>query len=206
MHLETKRKSVHFATGILFALAVLFLSVWMGFALLSVATVSTFVFAHFINKGKQVPLVYGLVKHTEREGKPVAYGVKWYFTGVLLTFVVFTLIAGAPKEFVVASMLIVAVGDGISTGLGRIIGTKRLPRTKTKSYEGSFIGFGSAFLVIIPVLSLVVVPLKYAVVVAFIGATVGMLAEAYIRAVNDNFTIPVLSCSAMLLAYSILLL
>jgi dolichol kinase len=203
MHLETKRQAVHGISGVLFAIAILLLPLELGFVLLAVSTILLFFFRKQLENGRDMFLVSKLVKHTERKGKRIASGVPWYFAGVLTVFVVFGLIAAVPKEIVVASMLIVAVGDSLCTGLGRKIGKKKLPRTTTKSYRGSLIGFFFAFLVAAFVLQ----PLgnETAIIVGFAGAFVGMLAEAYVK-LDDNFTIPVLSASAMVIAYAIVLI
>ncbi len=164
--------------------------------------VLTFLVSKSIQAGKKIPFFSWLVKKTERKGKPPASGVTWYFLGVLLIFVL-SILLRTGKEYVVAAMLIVAIGDSICTGLGRKIGRKRLPHTTTKSYEGSFIGFGTAFFAAAFVLKLML-PTTPAMVIAAVGAIVGMLSEAYIRLIDDNLTIPVLSWAAMVIAAALI--
>ena len=200
--LETRRQGIHLFSGVLFALIVQLLSVSYGFAFLGTMAVLTFVVSSSIKTGKKVPFFSWLVKKTERKGKPPASGVTWYFLGVLFIFVL-SVLFGIDKIFVVAAMLIVAIGDSICTGLGRKIGKKRLPHTTTKSYEGSFIGFGSAFFAAAFVLKLIL-PTTPAMIIAVTGAVVGMLSEAYIGVIDDNVTIPVFSWAAMVITASLL--
>ena len=140
--------------------------------------------------------------NTERKGKPPASGVTWYFLGVLSIFVA-SLYLGIAKEFVVAAMLIVAIGDSICTGLGRKIGRKRLPRTQTKSYEGSVVGFGAAFFGAAFVLKLLL-PTTEAMIIAAVGAVVGMLAEAYLTMIDDNLSIPIAAWLAMVVVATLI--
>jgi len=203
--LETKRQAVHLVSGLIFASIVYVLPVDISFYLLGFGAIMTFVFKDRMEQGKKVLLFSKLVKHTERKGKPPASGVTWYFFGVLIILTIFVLWLGLPKEFVVASMLIVAIGDSICTGLGRKIGKKKLPKTKTKSYRGSGIGFFLAFVGALAVLN-TVFDFKTAFVISAVGAFIGMLAEAYLIWIDDNLTIPVLSCCAMVIAHYLLLL
>jgi dolichol kinase len=204
-HLETRRKTLHGIFRIALAGIVYFLPIELSFLVLGVIALITIAFARLVKKGHNIPLVSYVVELTERKGKSPAYGVLWYFLGVLSTIIAFGLIAHVQKEIIVAAMLIVAIGDSVSTGLGRIVGKRRMPKTITKTYEGTGYGFAFAFLGASIVL-MQAYSLPFALVEAAIGAGVGMLAEAYIRALNDNFTIPILSCAAMVLANSILVL
>lgn len=198
--LETRRQAVHLFSGVLFAFLVHLMTPSEALAFLGIAATLTFVFSWLIQHGYKVLFFDWLVKKTERKGKPPASGVTWYFLGVLLVFVA-SLYFEISKAYVVAAMLIVAIGDSISTGLGRKIGTKYLPHTKTKSYEGSLIGFGSAFFgaAFVLKLSMATTP---AIVIAGIGSFVGMLTEAYLRGLDDNLTIPVVAWMAMIISAS----
>ncbi|MCD6522124.1 MAG: hypothetical protein J7K68_00060 [Candidatus Diapherotrites archaeon] len=198
--LETKRQAVHLVSGIIFALAVFYLPSDMAFYFLTAGAILTVIFAEQIEQGKNIIFFSKLVKHTERKGKPPASGVTWYFLGVLFIMVLYHLWLGLPKIFIVASMLVVAIGDSICTGLGRKIGRKKLPRTQTKSYRGSGIGFGLAFVGALIALN-TYFDFKTSFVIAAIGSVVGMLTEAYLRGLDDNLTIPIMSCSAMVITY-----
>jgi dolichol kinase len=203
LDLETKRQAVHFLSGTGIAGIVYALPSLWALAFLAGSGLVTFVFRHLILNGHHVPLFSRLVEHTERPGKPPGSGVTWFFLGNTLAFVVFTLVAGVPKEFVVAAMLVLSIGDSVCVAIGRAVGKKRLPMTRTKTWWGSLTGFGAAFFGASFVLNLVL-PAGQAVIVAFAGALAGMLTEAYLRSVDDNFSIPVMACSAMIIAFSLL--
>lgn len=202
MDLETRRQGVHLFSGLLFALIVHMLPTSYGFAFLAIMAVLTFIVSKFIIKGKKIPFFSWLVAKTERKGKAPASGVTWYFLGVLFIFVL-SVFFGIDKIFVTSAMLIVAIGDSFCTGLGRKIGRKRLPRTTTKSYEGSLIGFGTAFFAAAFALKLIL-PTTPAMIIAGAGAFVGMIAEAYVRFIDDNLTIPILSWLAMVIVAGLL--
>ncbi len=195
--LETRRQAVHLFSGLFFASLVYMMSTVEALAFLGIAAICTVVFSWLIKRGHRVPFFNWLVKKTERKGKPPASGVTWYFLGVLFIFVA-SIYLGIAKEFVVAAMLVVAIGDSICTGLGRKIGRKKLPRTKTKSYEGSILGFGAAFFGAAFVLKLAL-PTMPSMIIAGSGAFIGMLAEAYLISIDDNLTIPVTAWTAMVI-------
>jgi dolichol kinase len=203
MHIETKRKIVHSLMGVAFAALIYQLPAIYGLILLVAGALATFAFRGQLEKHRDLFLVSKIVKHTERAGKRAGSGVTWYFLGVTFVFVVFGLVAGVPKELVIASMLVVAIGDAVCVLVGRRIGKRKLPRTTTKSYNGSLFGFLSAFAAAAYVLQ----PLGFdtAVALAFAGAFTGMLAEAYLP-LNDNLTIPVMSACAMTTTYALILL
>ena len=200
--LETRRQAVHLFSGLFFAAVVHVTTPEQGFLFLGLAAILTFACTKLIKKGAKVPFFSWLVDKTERKGKPPASGVTWYFLGVFTIFVA-SVYLGIAKEFVVAAMLIVAIGDSVCTGLGRKIGKKKLPRTQTKSYGGSVVGFGAAFFGAAFILKLLL-PTAEAMLVAASGAVVGMLAEAYLTMIDDNLSIPVLAWLAMVVAASVL--
>ncbi|MCK4327932.1 MAG: hypothetical protein KAW41_05725 [Candidatus Diapherotrites archaeon] len=200
--LETRRQALHLFSGLFFASIVHLSTTEEGFAFLAICSFLTFVLSSRIKRGKKIPFFSWLVDNTERKGKPPASGVTWYFLGVLSIFVA-SLYLGIAKEFVVAAMLIVAIGDSICTGLGRKIGRKRLPRTQTKSYEGSVVGFGAAFFGAAFVLKLLL-PTTEAMIIAAVGAVVGMLAEAYLTMIDDNLSIPIAAWLAMVVVATLI--
>lgn len=197
--LESKRQAIHLIFGVFFASIVYFLSPEQGFAFLFGGAALTLLISLEISEGRKVPIFYWVVRHTERANHTPGSGVTWYFFGVLLTFSIFYFYLAIPKEIIVASMLILAIGDSVCTGLGRKLGKRLLPKTKTKSWAGSGLGFLFSFLGA-PLPLLKIFPPNQAIVIAFIGASVGMLTEAYLRKLNDNLTIPLASCTAMSLA------
>ncbi len=203
MHPETFRKFfVHGLNGLIFAFLVYVLPVQLSLAIAVILLGLTIYFSRRMSRGKTYPLLSWLVEKAERKGRPIGKGAIWYFYGLVFILVVFGLI-GVPRILLSSSLLVVALGDSVSTGLGRIVGRRRLPRTKTKTYEGTGLGILSAFVGIFLFL-LLQYSIDWAFWISFAGSVVGMLTEAYLRGPDDNFTIPVMACSAMTIANSLL--
>ena len=205
MHQETFRKFfVHGLTGLLFAFLVYILPIKVSIAITVIVLGTIIYFARKITAGKKYPFLTWLVEKAERKNKPIGKGAVWYFYGLLFILVVFGL-AGVPRPLIASSLLVVALGDSVSTGLGRIFGKRRLPRTKTKTWEGTSLGILFAFVGIFLVL-LLTYDIQASFWLAFSGSLIGMLTEAYMKQPDDNFTIPVMSCAAMTFTYALLLL
>ncbi len=203
MHQETFRKFfVHGLNGLIFSFLVYVLPVKWSLAFFIALLGIVIYFARQITLGKRYPFLSWLVDKAERKGRPVAKGAVWYFYGVVFILVVFGLI-GVPRPVLASAMLVVALGDSVSTGLGRILGKRRLPKTKTKTWEGTSLGVLFAFVGMYLVLNLTY-PIAWAFWLAFVGSVVGMLTEAYLRGPDDNFTVPVMACSSMVITLSIL--
>ncbi|MCD4740270.1 hypothetical protein K8R43_03705 [archaeon] len=204
--LETKRQMIHLCSGLCFAI-ILFLLAQndplrgpdQGFMFLLGGAALTLLISLEISDGRKVPLFYWIVRHTERENDAPGKGVTWYFFGVLITYGVFYYVFHVNQVLIIASMLVLAIGDSVCTGIGRKIGRRLLPKTETKSWAGSGLGFIlSAIAAPLPLMT--IFPLGESVIVGFIGAGFGMLIEAYLRRFNDNLTIPIAACAAMTIA------
>ncbi len=205
MHQETFRKFfVHGINGIILATLVYLLPIKISIALAVLILGTIIYFARRITAGKRYPFLTWLVEKAERKNKPVGKGAIWYFYGLVFILVVFGL-SGVPRQIIASSLLVVALGDSVSTGLGRIIGKRRLPKTKTKTWEGTSLGILFAFVGIFLVL-LITYDIQFSFWLAFSGSFFGMLTEAYMKQPDDNFTIPVMSCAAMTFTYALLLL
>lgn len=107
-------------------------------------------------------------------------GAMFFYVGCALTFFLF------PLPVASAACAMLAVGDSLSTLIGRKFGRHRMGR---KSLEGSFACFFGSFLAGI----FFVNPL-----LSFAGAIASSLAELFPK-VNDNLTIPVVSGLVMFL-------
>nr|AAZ32121.1 dolichol kinase [uncultured euryarchaeote Alv-FOS5] len=205
MHPETFRKFfVHGLNGLIFAFLIYVLPVKISLAFFIALLGIVIYFAKQITRGKRYPILTWLVAKAERRGRPVAKGAVWYFYGVVFILTIFGLI-GVPRPILASALLVVALGDSVSTGLGRIFGKRKLPRTKTKTWVGTSLGVLFAFVGIFLVLNLTY-PVKWAFWLAFVGSVLGMTTEAYLRGPDDNFTIPVMSCAGMVITLSILTL
>lgn len=112
-------------------------------------------------------------------------GFIYYFLGMALTYALF----GFNISVASASVIILTLGDSLSTIIGREYGSHPLPFNPDKSIEGSaaFLLAGSlgALFFLDPITALA-------------GAIAGMLVEAY-TPVEDNITIPIGAGAVMLL-------
>jgi len=104
--------------------------------------------------------------------------------GITATLILF------PVPINYASIMILALGDGSATLLGKKFGRTVYPFNKRKRVEGSIFGFLFAFLGA----QLFVGPVK-----ALIGAVAGMLVESLPVPVSDNLAIPIVSGIMMIL-------
>ncbi len=205
MHPETFRKFfVHGINGLVIAFLVYVLPVKYSLILAVLLLGTTIHLARKMIQGKKYPILSWLVDKAERKGRPIGKGAVWYFYGLVFILAIFGLI-GVPNPILASSLLVVALGDSVSTGLGRIVGKRRLPKTKTKTWEGTSLGVLFAFVGIFLVMA-ITYSISWSFWLALSGSVVGMLTEAYLRGPDDNLTIPVMSCSAMTITYSILLL
>jgi len=200
VHLETKRQTTHLISGLFFATLIHMSSDTVGFALLSAGLAGILLFSKVIGKGKYIPFFSELVWKTERKGAKTGSGAAWFLFGSLIVLILGRFILMMPKEFVVGAILIVAIGDSVSTGLGRKRGKKLLPRTTTKSYVGSGVGFGLAAVVVFFLLW-PKFPVEQSIVLALSAGLSGLLAEAYLRSINDNLSIPLASFVSMAIVW-----
>lgn len=180
--LEFRRQLAHIAFGlVVLALLHAFVSAYgdRGVELLELLLVGLFLIGLILLdlklKGKRLPVVDEALALLERPDNIPAHGAFWYALGVLaiLSFL-------RDVNFIYASLLILAVGDGLSTLIGQF-GKMRLPYNNEKTLEGAlafFIGGLPAYL--------------------FVGA-VGVLASALCALIesfkldfDDNFVVPLL--------------
>jgi HAD superfamily phosphoserine phosphatase-like hydrolase len=104
--------------------------------------------------------------------------------GITATLILF------PVPINYSSIMILALGDGSATLLGKKFGRTVYPFNKRKRIEGSIFGFLFAFLGA----RLFVDPVR-----ALIGAAAGMLVESLPIPVSDNLAIPIVSGMMMIL-------
>jgi dolichol kinase len=181
MDKETGRQLFHlivglFALGLLlhfgrsFTAAAVFIVIIIGTLLMNLRLL-----------GFKIPLVTWFEKNFEREGaKLPGWGSACYAAGnlMLLTFLTDT-------YQIAACMIILALGDSVSTIIGRL-GKNKIPYNGSKTIEGSlafFIASLSAFLFIGP----------SAIALAALATVVESIPE-----LEDNLTIPI-ACIALML-------
>ena len=193
MDLETKRQLIH-ASGVVVALYVRWSYDALGFlapfATLVLAILFLYLAAEGYKRKLRLPIVSDIIDAAERAEaieKSPASGALFFFIGSLFSLVMFN----SNINVVCASILILALGDSVSTLVGRKFGRSKIFYNPAKSWEGSIGGFAFALLGALTQVSLPV---------AFIGALAGMLAESLPIKVDDNITIPVFAGLAMSLA------
>jgi len=193
---ELRRKLLHITAGTIFAFSInLLLKKYSAVEIAAVLTlfVLSGLAISFLYK-KNVArtalfLFYYLIEKFEREEekkKIPGKGVFMFFAGAVLTIIIFKSIG-----IVTASILIVALGDGMSTLIGLMFGTHPLPYNKKKTFEGSIafvvFGFAGALTQVSPAQ-------------AFAAATVCMVVESLPLRIDDNLVIPIVAAVVMAVA------
>jgi len=94
-----------------------------------------------------------------------------------------------------AAILVLGVGDSVSTFIGKKYGEMKLPHNRRKSVEGSLSGFLASLLVLAPLPAI-------GIELAFLGSFVGMFFESFNDRVglDDNIIVPITAGIAMMLA------
>ncbi|MFH0889848.1 MAG: diacylglycerol/polyprenol kinase family protein [Candidatus Aenigmatarchaeota archaeon] len=116
-----------------------------------------------------------LLDFLERDSQPRYRGAIYFFESIGFIALLF------PEKIAAISIIVLSVGDGISTLAGRALGHVRIFYNKSKSVEGSVSGF---------IASSVVCALITNIPVAIFASFVGMVVESLDIDVNDNATIP----------------
>ncbi|WP_456483378.1 diacylglycerol/polyprenol kinase family protein [Methanopyrus kandleri] len=176
---ELGRQLIHVTFGLLFLLPLHLLGVY-GFALLLLSGLIAGVSVSFaLKRGLHVPIAKELVDAFERpdEMHIPGQGTLHFVTGLLLA----TVICPYTKVLDV-TIIVLSVGDSVSTIAGKAIGRIPIPYSPRKTVEGSLVGFTAA--------ALASLAWTGDVVISVLAAGVGMLVES-LPTPNDNVTIPV---------------
>jgi len=183
MDKELKRQLFHMAVG-LAALLVL-LHFGRGFAI-ATAFFTIIIGTLLINlrlRGRKIPIVQWFEKEFERAGAPLpGWGSACYATGVLMLLATLS-----DVNEIAASIFILAIGDGVSTILGRR-GRMRIPYNQEKTVEGAAAFFVSS----LPALAFAGPMAVPAIALATIAETLPVL--------EDNLIIPV-ACMTFFLVF-----
>ncbi|MEE8358287.1 MAG: diacylglycerol/polyprenol kinase family protein [Candidatus Hydrothermarchaeales archaeon] len=191
--LETKRQLVH-ASGFLIAFYIL----WAG-QILSILTLGSIMLVVILvgesyKRGLKISLISKVIESAERadviEERP-GKGAILFLVGALASIILF----GENLKIVSASIIILALGDSVSTLIGVNFGKHKIPYNKMKSLEGSVAGF---------VFALLGAQIFVGLPLAMLGAITAMLTESLPINIDDNITIPVLSGLIMSLAFYLL--
>ena len=179
MSLETRRNLFHLVLGIVIVSLIHYrlINVW---AILTV-TLTGFLIA-IASRRRPVPVIEWFLRHFERDEDMESIpgrGALFIFVGFLLALSLF------PLNIALASIIILSVGDSVSSIVGSNLGKVRHPLSNEKFLEGNITGFlfaflGAMFFVSIPE--------------AFMASLVAMVIEAVDvvkgRRIEDNITIP----------------
>jgi len=189
---ETRRKVVHGLLGIPVSLFVFFaprpFAIYFSVALI----VFLIALSAIIKSGRYVPLLSGILAIFERKKDMAEFPLKgtiYFLIGSFITMMLFE------KTIASAAIIILALGDCLSTLVGKPFGITKHPHNGKKSVEGSVAGFIAAFTG-----ALFLVSPK----VALVGAFAGMFIESLdIRIfgidVDDNFSMPIIAGAVMTL-------
>jgi dolichol kinase len=108
----------------------------------------------------------------------------YYAVGIVGSILLF------PKNIGDTSIILLTLGDGLAHIFGILFGKTRNPLNKSKTIEGTLLGFTTAFLV-----SILIIHFE----IAFIGAVIGAVIESFGKPIDDNISVPLLSGLAMIL-------
>lgn len=181
---ELKRQLFHACTGIAIVLIFYFslIPLWMFFVLMIAGVVIYIAWEKRAN-----PIFEWFFTNFERKNEPAGWGALWYCVGCFLALILFR------RDIAFASILILALGDSISTFIGKCYGRIQHPFNKKKKIEGTAAGivlatFGASLFV--PVLS------------AFVASFIVMNIEAIHwrkYQLNDNLLLPLLAGLVLIL-------
>lgn len=177
--LETKRQLIHLS-GALIALGIYKVGWTMGVAVLAIASICNFTIGRLYRAGIKLPVFGSLIDFAERPGaiqETPGGGALHFFLGSLITLLVFSFDFG----IACASIMVLAVGDSISTLFGKRFGRHHIPYNPEKSVEGTLAGMVSA----LAGASIIVPPH-----LAALGALGGMFAESLPLKIDDNLLVP----------------
>jgi len=184
MEFEDRRQLFHAAVGLV-AIAILLAFGRDGaMAAVFLVLVAGTLMINFRLLGVKIPVVYWLEQNFERKDVPRAmpgWGSACYAAGALLAITFL-----ADPNWIAAAILILALGDSISTMVGKRFGKTVLPYNRKKSLEGT-LGFFFVSLLSWHFVGPLAIPL----------ALVAAAAET-IPGVEDNLAVPV-ACVAFFL-------
>ena len=134
---------------------------------------------HLTIIGIKLPGIEQWLKNVGREGEIPGEGAMYNALGILFALGLLR----SEYAAAIASIMILALGDGFATYVGTIYGRHKLPWNNRKTIEGS-IGFAAGAMC-----ALLVLPLTITIIVVLLATIVETLP---IR-LNDNITLPVVS-------------
>jgi len=180
---ETKRQLFHLFLGIAIVVLLFFniIGKWQIFVLIILGIITS-----LLSKKYKIPVIYWLLKNFEREEELKKFhgkGTIFYFIGTFLVLSFF------PKDIALASILILAFGDSISTMLGIRFKKIKNPLSDKKFSEGFIAGVLAAFLA-----SLIFLSWYEALAASFLAmAAESIEIKLGLEKVDDNIIIPIVA-------------
>lgn len=189
---EARRKLVHGIFGGAIAAFVYFAPKEFAAAALFISAAAAFAVSRALKGGIRLPVIDAVVSAFERkkdiENFPLK-GTLFFLLGASASAAIYD------TKIAAASIVILALGDCLSTLVGRPFGKTKYPHNIKKSAEGSLAGLVAAFAG-----AVVFVPAP----IAATGALAGMIIESFNitlfgAEVDDNLSIPII-CGAVMTA------
>ncbi len=198
--LELKRQMFHALTGLVILVLLMFgiLNKWI------IGGILVFGYILFlINLRKRIPVLWWFIQHFERRENmkdSPGGGSFFYVLGVFLSLVLF------PTDVAYVAIVVLALGDSISTFIGKNYGKTKAPWSSVKLLEGtiagiilSFAGFLGLYY-LFPVLS---IPFSVTLLEGLAACAVAMVVEALEisiekRKIDDNVVIPLVAGAVIL--------
>ncbi len=210
MELEIRRQLIHMSgaiTPLYLQYAYERFSSWLApVAVLVFLIISTVAVSVAYRKGVRVPVLSRIIESAERpqviEEEP-GRGTLRFFAGVLATVVLFGMLLNAPFCVSAAGMLVLALGDSVSTLAGVKLGRHRLPHNRRKSAEGTALGAGAAFAGVLAYMLAQGASVQFSAALALASAASGMLVESLPLKIDDNLTVPLAGAAG---AYAVMLM
>ena len=179
--LEIKRQIFHMATGIIFAVLLLFniINEYHIFLFLCIS-----ISLSYLSITKKIPGIHYLLMHFDRPKDRTVFpgkGAIYIIIGILLSVVLFE------KQIALAAIMILALGDSIGPLIGHF-GRFKHPFNNTRYFEGLIAGIIAGF-----VGAWLFVPWTSALVASVIAMTVESIDEVKGMPINDNIVVPLIA-------------
>jgi dolichol kinase len=177
--LELRRKTFHILCGI-FLIVLLKFSILERYHFLIVLIVGTIL--ALLSKKIKMPLISFILKKLDRKKTFLpAWGAITALAGMVLSLYIFK------EDIAFASILILAVGDGFATLIGKMSKTKT-PFSKTKTWGGTISGTITA-----AVAASFFVSAHIALVASMVAMSVELIDFKFKDILDDNILIPIVS-------------
>jgi dolichol kinase len=186
--LEVKRQLIH-GSGISLALLIkegyrVFGGWHVPAVSLAIATCLGYGLSYLHLKGVSLPILSSIINETEREKDREfpGRGALRFFIGAFFTILIFR----NHPEIVAGSIIVLALGDSLSTLVGVAYGRHKIFYNKEKSIEGSIGGILAAFIGLLLLT-------QFPPTIAAIASIVGLVTESLPLDVDDNLTVPIMT-------------